>query len=225
MLPRLGIKMSVPKMLKYFRMCDSDGSGEIDFQEFKVALFACDPDSGNPVGFAPNALLTPLDAFEMFDEDGTGKIDEDEFFFVLEYLGLAVSDEKQEELFLRYDKDGSGFIDYDEFKQVWLRVGNTKKELLDRGIAIPKFATKNQLMKVSARSESQTRSYAVASRRRGVTLLQLLTRRRCSSLSLTRRRRRSAWPWPKLIDGESGSRSSIARESSSPRQSGGLRLR
>ena len=84
----------------------------------------------------------------MFDEDGTGQIDEDEFFFVLEYLGLTVSDEKQEELFLKYDTDGSGFIDYHEFKQVWLRVGNTKKELLDRGIAIPKFATKNQLMKM-----------------------------------------------------------------------------
>ena len=38
MLPRLGIKMSVPKMLKYFRMCDSDGSGEIDFSEFKIDL-------------------------------------------------------------------------------------------------------------------------------------------------------------------------------------------
>lgn len=46
-------------------MSDPDGSGEIDFEEFKVALFAVDPDSGNPVGFAPNALLSPLDAFEV----------------------------------------------------------------------------------------------------------------------------------------------------------------
>ena len=46
-------------------MSDPDGSGEIDFEEFKVALFAVDPDSGNPVGFSPNALLSPLDAFEV----------------------------------------------------------------------------------------------------------------------------------------------------------------
>lgn len=46
-------------------MSDPDGSGEIDLEEFKVALFAVDPDSGNPVGFAPNALLSPLDAFEV----------------------------------------------------------------------------------------------------------------------------------------------------------------
>lgn len=46
-------------------MSDPDGSGEIDLEEFKVALFAVDPDSGNPVGFTPNALLTPLDAFEV----------------------------------------------------------------------------------------------------------------------------------------------------------------
>lgn len=46
-------------------MSDPDGSGEIDFEEFKVALFAVDPDSGNPVGFTPSALLSPLDAFEV----------------------------------------------------------------------------------------------------------------------------------------------------------------
>lgn len=57
--------MLYTKALKYFRMCDTDGSGEVDFDEFKVALFAFDPDNGNPVGFTPNALLAPLDAFEV----------------------------------------------------------------------------------------------------------------------------------------------------------------
>ena len=60
-------------------MCDADGSGEIDIDEFKVALYTCDPASGNTLGFAPNKLLSPQDAFEMFDSDGSGQIDEDEF--------------------------------------------------------------------------------------------------------------------------------------------------
>ncbi|CAN0460131.1 unnamed protein product, partial [Phaeothamnion confervicola] len=82
--------------LRYFRLCDTDGSGQIDAEEFKTALFAVDPDSGNPVGFSPSALLTPQDAFEMFDEDRSGKIDEDEFFFVLQYLGVDTTEEKME---------------------------------------------------------------------------------------------------------------------------------
>ena len=118
--------MSSAKAVKYFKMCDVDDSGQIDFEEFRVALFACDPNNGNPIGFAPNALLTPIDAFEMFDEDGSGNINEDEFYFVLEYLKLEVSDANQERLFLKYDKDQSGEIDYDEFRQIWcwLRVKN-----------------------------------------------------------------------------------------------------
>ena len=32
----------------------------------QVALFACDPNNGNPIGFAPSSLLAPLDAFEMY---------------------------------------------------------------------------------------------------------------------------------------------------------------
>ena len=68
-----------------------DGSGEIDLEEFRIALFAVDPTNGNTIGFNPNMLLTPADAFEMFDDDGSGEIGEDEFADVLEYLGIAVS--------------------------------------------------------------------------------------------------------------------------------------
>ncbi|CAM9344623.1 unnamed protein product [Hapterophycus canaliculatus] len=102
MLPQLGINITMPKALRYFRMSDPDGSGEIDLEEFKVALFAVDPDSGNPVGFAPNALLSPLDAFEMFDEDKSGKIDEDEFFFLLQYLGIEVGAHLSADWFARH---------------------------------------------------------------------------------------------------------------------------
>ena len=87
MLPELGVRMSLPKMRKYFQFCDSDHSGNIDFEEFQVSLFLCDP-QGNPIGFCPNSLLTPRDAFEMFDADQSGKLDEDEFFFLLQYLEI-----------------------------------------------------------------------------------------------------------------------------------------
>ncbi|KAH8043429.1 hypothetical protein JL722_15224 [Aureococcus anophagefferens] len=78
----------------------------------------------------------------------TGTINEDEFFFVLEYLKLDVSDQKQEQMFLKYDKDGSGEIDYAEFRQIWLAVADVRKELGDRGVDIPKFATRRQLQRM-----------------------------------------------------------------------------
>ena len=165
MLPKLGIKISGAKAAKYFKMCDTDGSGEIDVEEFKVALFACDPTTGNSTGFQPSSLLTPLDAFEMFDEDKSGEIDEDEFAFVLEYLALDISDEKQEKLFSRYDKDGTGSISYEEFKQIWISVADVKKELSDRGIDLPKFATKRQLQRMLAKvidDEEDAEKFAMA---------------------------------------------------------------
>lgn len=89
MLPEFGINISLPKMRKYFRFCDSDDSGEIDLEEFRVSLFLSDP-QGNPMGFSPNSLLSPKDAFDMFDSDQSGKLDEDEFFFLLQYLEVNV---------------------------------------------------------------------------------------------------------------------------------------
>ena len=99
----------------------------------------------------------------MFDEDRSGAIDEDEFFFALEYLGLKVSDSKQEKYFNKYDADGSGTIDYEEFKNIWLAVrartclsqqhlltvvaptqqtGNIRQELINRGIEVTKWMSK-----------------------------------------------------------------------------------
>ncbi|CAM9366350.1 unnamed protein product, partial [Chrysoparadoxa australica] len=169
MLPHLGIRVAMPKALKYFRMCDTDNSGEIDLDEFKMGLFAMDPDSGNAMGFSPNSLLTPMDAFEMFDEDGSGQIDEDEFFFLLQYLGVDISEEKQEKLFKKYDTDKSGYIEYGEFKKIWVRLSNVEKELMDRGVKIPKLATKAQLGKMLERileeeEEREARAMAEAER-------------------------------------------------------------
>ena len=147
MLRHLKMHMSLPKMLKYFRLCDIDASGEISFEEFKLALYACDAD-GNLVGFSPSKLLSPQDAFEMFDKDNSGEIDEEEFYFLLDYLEIKLSDEMQEKMFNKYDKDKSGTINYSEFKKIWSRVSDTRKELEERGIKIPKLSTKASLVRL-----------------------------------------------------------------------------
>ena len=139
MLPRLNIDISEAKTLRYFRMCDEDNSGAIDLDEFKVSLYCMDPVNGNTVGFSPSNLVSPVDAFEMYDEDRSGNIDEDEFALVLEYLGLNITDERQEKMFLHYDKDKSGTISYDEFKIIWLEVVNKKQELENRGVKVGRF--------------------------------------------------------------------------------------
>lgn len=48
-------------------------------------------------------------------------------------------------MFSKYDADKSGYIEYAEFKKIWVRLANVKKELLDRGVKIPKLATKVML--------------------------------------------------------------------------------
>lgn len=90
MLPYLSIEISDAKALKYFRMCDSDKDDSIDVDEFRVALYICNPTSGNSVGYTPYKYLTPMDAFQTFDDQGVGLLDEDEFFFALDYLGIKL---------------------------------------------------------------------------------------------------------------------------------------
>jgi hypothetical protein len=43
MLPFLGVDISDAKAFRYFKLCDTDGSGEIDIDEFRVGLYLCDP--------------------------------------------------------------------------------------------------------------------------------------------------------------------------------------
>lgn len=147
MLPALGFNISEAKALKYFRVCDEDNSGGIDIDEFTMTLYTIDPVSGNTLGFTPSKLLMPQDAFEMFDADRSGFIDEDEFAFTLDYMGMEVTDAKQEYWFKKFDKDKSGKISYTEFKQIWLRLCNVKGELLARGVEVGKWTTKRQMRK------------------------------------------------------------------------------
>ncbi|RLO05507.1 hypothetical protein DYB28_000236 [Aphanomyces astaci] len=76
------LNLAVPdgKAVVYFRKCDIAQKGFITFDEFRVALFTCDP--SNPArtgGFCPGKALTPKDIFTLFDADDSGEIGRDEF--------------------------------------------------------------------------------------------------------------------------------------------------
>ena len=108
--------------------------------------------SGNPVGFVPGNILTPMDAFEVFDEDESGFLDEDEFFHALEYLGFQLSEAMQENLFKQVDFNGSQTVDYIEFREIFLHLCNVKRELEDRGIEVPSMTLRygsNYLLQLS----------------------------------------------------------------------------
>ncbi|RHY81101.1 hypothetical protein DYB26_012389 [Aphanomyces astaci] len=76
------LNLAVPdgKAVVYFRKCDIAQKGFITFDEFRVALFTCDP--SNPArtgGFCPGKALTPKDIFTLFDADDSGEMGRDEF--------------------------------------------------------------------------------------------------------------------------------------------------
>ena len=166
MLPELGVTISEAKAIKYFRQCDTDGSGEIGLEELRVAMYLVDPNSGNTVGFKPNSILTPKDAFDMYDEDGSGNLDEDEFSLALEFMEMPVDDAKLEYLFHKADEDQSGTVEYHEFKKIWIDLCNPRKELEKRDVELPLFMTpwalKQKLAEVIEEEEDQE-AHAVAS--------------------------------------------------------------
>ena len=147
MLPQLQIHVSPAKSLSFFRHYDCDNSGGITYDEFLALLFACNSNQ-NPAGFAPSERIAPRDAFCIFDADQSGSIDEDEFFYLLQYMDIDTDEGTREKMFAKYDKDRDGTIDYFEFKQVWLYLTDARRELEERDIDIPKFASKNQLIKL-----------------------------------------------------------------------------
>jgi hypothetical protein len=92
---------------------ETKSSGQVDRDEFKIAIFTCGPFFLKSCWLCPDGLLTPtpLDAFKTFDENGIGHLNEDEFFF-----GIQLSNKKYQTLF-----HSTECIDY-EFREAFFSV-------------------------------------------------------------------------------------------------------
>jgi Ca2+-binding EF-hand superfamily protein len=100
----LNVKLTEPKARAYFKRCDRRRRGCISFEEFRLALFTCDPKNPDRTGgFAPGQSLAPKDLFEMFDKDEEGAIDRATFMELLEFIGHKMPLDKMEGLFATYE--------------------------------------------------------------------------------------------------------------------------
>lgn len=113
LLTDLQIQLSEPKALAYFKRCDKMRHGSISFDEFRLALYTCDPKNpSRTMGFAPGQSLSPKDLFEMFDKDEEGAIDRAAFIQVLDFLGKKKMPLAEMEAIFAANEDVSCFVKY-----------------------------------------------------------------------------------------------------------------
>ena len=129
-----------------FDLFDTDGSGNIDAKELKVAMRALgfepkkdeikkmiaemDADQNGVIDYndflelmtAKMAERDPMEemmkAFRLFDEDDTGRISFKNLKRVAKELGENMSDEEIQEMIDEADRDGDGEINEDEFFRI-----------------------------------------------------------------------------------------------------------
>ncbi|KAG3185138.1 hypothetical protein PC128_g13417 [Phytophthora cactorum] len=144
----LSVNLTEPKARAYFRRCDRRRRGCISFDEFRLALYTCDPKNPDRTGgFAPGQSLAPKDLFEMFDKEEEGAVDRAAFMELLEFIGRKMPLDKIEDLFATYEDPELEMLSYLQFKKAWLSVVDVQAELRQRGEKFNRFLPPKMLAK------------------------------------------------------------------------------
>jgi calmodulin len=92
---------------------DSDGSGELEFDEFLglAARFLVEEDE--------SAMQEELrEAFRLYDKEGNGYINVSDLREILRALEDNIAEDELDDMIAEIDQDGSGTVDFDEFMEV-----------------------------------------------------------------------------------------------------------
>lgn len=127
----LSAEEQIKNPLQFFNSIDVDGSGEIDLEEFSLALETSatlksigSSLSDDTLGSLKQNREMLLLAFEFLDADGSGAIDFEEFKTGVELVNKRLPKNQQFQdvkmsLFEALDDDGSGDIDLSELNQIF----------------------------------------------------------------------------------------------------------
>merc|ERR1711935_1068452 len=111
----LGLEQKNEAVFNMIKEIDTDGSGELEFQEFLEMMTARLSDK------APRTEIERV--FKLFDEDRTGEISLNNLKRVASELGEEVSNEKLQEMVKRNDVDKDGAWSMDDFYAVMTKKG------------------------------------------------------------------------------------------------------
>mmetsp|Transcript_81012 Transcript_81012/g.185474 ORF Transcript_81012/g.185474 Transcript_81012/m.185474 type:complete len:430 (+) Transcript_81012:83-1372(+) len=117
---------------------DTDGSGEIEFEEFLCMLIRLTgrrirADKIDYLEYLTDQVIEKYtDMFRKIDKDGGGTIEKVELRPVFETLGLDLTEDQLEEVFEEVDADGSGTVEFDEFCCLLAKLTNPRKRIFPR---------------------------------------------------------------------------------------------
>jgi calmodulin len=107
-LKALHIKVNDKKLQALLNQMDANGSGEIDFDEFKVAMAKS--------YFREHDRKKELEAaFKRFDSDGNGFLSMDELQSIMSNIGRHMSRNEVKSMIQSLDSNKDGKISFDEF--------------------------------------------------------------------------------------------------------------
>ena len=106
----LGLEQKNEAVFNMIKEIDTDGSGELEFQEFLEMMTA------RLTNKTPRADIERV--FKLFDADRTGEISLDNLKRVASELGEEVSNEELQEMVMRNDVDKDGAWTLDDFYAV-----------------------------------------------------------------------------------------------------------
>ena len=106
----LGQTPTDDEIYEMIKEVDSDGNGEIDFDEFLIVMSRKMKDTDTEEEF--------IRGFQVFDADSDEKISKDDLRALMKNLGEDISEEELDDMIKVATTEGTSTVNFDEFRAV-----------------------------------------------------------------------------------------------------------